>query len=125
LSFPHERKQKTVDAEGYSKGCCDTAAAIETAIPNEKRGYYGKNDDSRQVRALGFEPRTYALKVRNDNQLKSCQNSTYENGTNNLSENLSSLLEAYSELEVVVKAWPNLPANVKKAILMLLGASDG
>jgi hypothetical protein len=73
------------------------------------------------MRALGLEPRTYALKVRNDNELTTCQNSTYENDTSNLSKNLSSLLEAYHDLVAVVKAWPDFPANIKEAIVMLLG----
>ena len=48
-----------------------------------------------------------------------------ENPKNDSAKNSAFMLEEYHDLQVVVKSWPNLPANVKKAIVMLLGASDG
>jgi hypothetical protein len=43
-----------------------------------------------------------------------------ENLKNDSSQNSSFILEAYHDLQVVVKSWPNLPEHIKAAIQALI-----
>ena len=72
------------------------------------------------MRVVGIGPTTYGLKGRCSENVSPANKELTKTENPVFDTSLANLLQKYPDLVAVVKAWPNLPEHVKRAIKTLV-----